>query len=58
MYFEAFAKKPIQLRALSDGKIGRYCNIKYLAISCIYKKFTLNYSELSRLYNIALCYKK
>ena len=33
MYFEAFAKKPIQLRTLSDGKTGRYYNEKSLAIS-------------------------
>ena len=46
MYFEAFAKKPIQLRTLSDGKTGRFCNAKSLAISCAYKKFTLNYIGL------------
>ena len=46
MYFEAFAKKPIQLRTLSDGKIGHFCNAKFFAISCTYKKFTLNHIEL------------
>ena len=46
MYFEAFAKKPIQLRTLSDGKTGRFCNAKSLAISCTYKKFTLNHIGL------------
>ena len=46
MYFEAFAKKPIQLRTLSDGKIGRFCNAKSLAISCTYKKFALNHIGL------------
>ena len=46
MYFEAFAKKTIQLRTLSDGKIGRFCNAKPLAISFTYNKFTLNYIGL------------